>query len=869
MAGGRGLTSPGWRGIPKWRERCGVVGIICQDASAAERGIYSLQALQHRGQESAGIACASPGDGIRLHKGMGLVSEVFDQDVAGRLKGNIAIGHVLYSKGGLGGISDAEPLLFHYPWGDVAIATNGALVNAEELRASLGAAGAAFQTTSDAEFVGCLLAKHGSEHLEDKVRRCMMELEGAYSAVIMTSKSLIAMRDPRGFRPLCLGKFPGGWAIASESCALDVIGAELQGRVEPGEIVIIDREGIRRTEGRPCPGSAMCIFEYVYFARPDSIIEGVNVSQARHEMGRMLAKEHKVSADIVVPVPEAGVEAGLGFARESGIPFEYGLVRNRYLGRTFIRPEPDARRLGVRLKLNAVRQAVKGKHVLVVDDSIVRGTTSTRLVTLLREAGAKSVGLMIASPPVTHRCYYGVGTTPANHECLAASNGASSVLRMTGADSLNYLSWEGLLEAMRNAGARDIGFCLGCFGGCYPVVAPQKAEKLENLDSSEKPEKLEDPDSLEKSERLENPDSPEKPECPEESGEAVEEQETQATYAAAGVDIDRGMKAVELIKGVLKKMPSDRFISGLGGFGGSFLLDCRGLEDIVLVAGTDGVGTKLRIAIEANRHNTIGIDAVAMCVNDVITSGAKPLFFLDYLAQGRIEPQKVQAVVSGVAEGCMRAGCVLLGGETAEMPGFYGGADYDIAGFAVGAVKRSEIIDGSTIQSGDILIGLASSGLHSNGYSLARHVLFDMAGLSLPDEPEELGRQLVDELLEPTLIYVRSILNLAEAVTIRGLAHITGGGLIDNPPRMLPPGLAIKLDPRSWHVPPIFSVLQRLGNVGDHEMRRTFNMGLGFIVAVRPDDVESALESLTASGEQCRVVGQVIPGNGEVLFADE
>jgi amidophosphoribosyltransferase len=648
MACGRRVVTDG---TARWRERCGVVGIICQDASAAERCIFSLQALQHRGQESAGIACASPGAGIRLHKGMGLVSEVFDQDAVGRLNGNIAIGHVLYSKGGLSGISDAEPLLFHYPWGDVAIATNGSLVNAQELRASLGAAGAAFQTTSDAELIGCLLAKHGNECLENKVRQCMMELEGAYSAVIMTQGTLVAMRDPRGFRPLCLGKFPGGWAVASESCALDVIGAELLGQVEPGEIVIIDKEGLRRAEGRPCLGRSMCIFEYVYFARPDSIIEGVNVSQARHEMGRMLAREHKVKADIVVPVPEAGVEAGLGFARESGIPFEYGLVRNRYLGRTFIRPEPDARRLGVRLKLNAVRQAVQGKHVLVVDDSIVRGTTSTRLVRLLREAGAKSVGLMIASPPVTHPCHYGIGTTLANDECLAASNGASSVLRMTGADSLNYLSREGLLEAMKNADARDMGFCLGCFDGCYPVVAPGR---------SEKPGK---PHEFESRERPENVEKPEK---------AGTEKDERATYSAAGVDIDRGMKSVELIKDVLKNMPSDSFISGLGGFGGSFVLDAGGPEDMVLVAGTDGVGTKLRIAIEANRHNTIGIDAVAMCVNDVITSGAKPLFFLDYLAQGRIEPEKVQAIVSGVAEGCMRAGCVLLGGETAEMPGFYG-----------------------------------------------------------------------------------------------------------------------------------------------------------------------------------------------------
>lgn len=824
-----------------WHDHCGIAGIICQDASAVERCMYSLQALQHRGQEGAGIASASPGNGIRLHKGMGLVAEVFHQTAFEKLSGNIAIGHVLYSKGSSSGISDAEPLLFHYPWGDVAIATNGSLVNADELRASLSASGAAFQTKSDAELIGCLLAKYGNESLENKIRRCMAELEGAYSVVLMTRDTLIAMRDPRGFRPLCVGQFPGGWVVASESCALDVIGAELIGPVEPGEIVIIDKNGLRRVEGRPRPGKAMCIFEYVYFARPDSIIEGVNASQARHEMGRMLAREHKVKADIVVPVPEAGVEAGLGFARESGIPFEYGLVRNRYLGRTFIRPEPDARRLGVRLKLNAVRQAVDGKHVLVVDDSIVRGTTGARLVRLLREAGAKSVGLMIASPPVTHRCYYGIGTNLTGDELLAASNGISSVLEMTGADSLHYLSREGLLEAMKNAGAQDTGFCLGCFGGCYPVIPGKSAAgpQPDNSDTQGKPEKGK-------------------------VGEKV-----RATYSASGVDIDRGMEAVELIKDVLKDMPSDRFIGGLGGFGGSFMLGSGGSDDLVLVAGADGVGTKLRVAIEANRHDTIGIDAVAMCVNDVVTSGAKPLFFLDYLAQGKIDPKKVQAIVSGIAEGCRRAGCVLLGGETAEMPGFYVGDDYDIAGFAVGAVKRSEIIDGSAIQAGDVVIGLASSGLHSNGFSLARHVLFDIAHLSLSDEPDELGRPLADELLEPTAIYVKSILNLAEVVEVRGLAHITGGGLIDNPPRMLPPGLSIRLDPGSWCIPPIFRLLQRLGNIDDYEMRRTFNMGLGFIVVVRPEDVDTALSTLASSGERCYVVGRVIPGSGEVLFAHE
>ncbi|NLS44752.1 MAG: phosphoribosylformylglycinamidine cyclo-ligase [Firmicutes bacterium] len=356
--------------------------------------------------------------------------------------------------------------------------------------------------------------------------------------------------------------------------------------------------------------------------------------------------------------------------------------------------------------------------------------------------------------------------------------------------------------------------------------------------------------------------------CPESPGKGSKASGDQKplTYSAAGVDINRGTRSVELIKETLKGMPEDHLVGGFGGFGGSFLLGASEAKDTVLVAGADGVGTKLRIAIEADKHDTIGIDLVAMCVNDIITSLAKPLFFLDYLAQGRIEPEKVQSIVSGVVEGCVRAGCVLLGGETAEMPGFYKDNDYDLAGFAVGAVEKSKLVDGSTIKPGDILIGLKSSGLHSNGFSLVRHILFDIGCFSLSDKPVELGRSLSEELLEPTRIYVKSILNLAKDVKIQGLAHITGGGLIENPPRMLPPGLAIQFNLGSWEVPPIFGFLQKQGGIEDSEMRRVFNMGLGFIVAVRPYHAGTALQSLAASGERCFPVGKVIPGNGEVLF---
>ncbi|MDI7245889.1 MAG: amidophosphoribosyltransferase [Bacillota bacterium] len=823
-----------------WREHCGVVGVMTGSGQrAAELALYGLHALQHRGQESAGLAASSGvGAGIRLHKAMGLVSEAFSGGIIEGLKGNVAIGHVRYSTAGSPGITDAQPLVFHYPWGDLALAHNGNVVNAGDLRRTLGMAGSVFQTTVDTEVLGCLLARYSQNDLGDALVKCMIDLQGAYSVVLMTETTLIGMRDPHGFRPLCLGSLPdGGFALASESCALDVIGAGLVREVEPGEIVFIDRAGARSVRGPEAPAHSTCIFEYIYFARPDSIIEGINVNEARYEMGRMLAREHRVEADVVVPVPESGVAAGLGFSRESGIPFEYGLVKNRYLGRTFIQPTQDQRSLGVRLKLNAVRRIVEGKRVLLVDDSIVRGTTSARLVQLLRDAGASRVGLVVASPPVAYPCFYGIDTSRRGDR-LAASNGEGFVLSMTGADSLHYLSRDGLLEAVEcaaSARGHKPGFCLACFDGDYPVpVEPAATAKMG---------------------------------CAPQPGEAG----GRATYAAAGVDIDRGTRAVDLIREAVASTFDENVVGGVGGFGGVYRLgQVNAAEgDALLVAGADGVGTKLRVAIEADRHGTIGIDAVAMCVNDVLTCGARPVFFLDYLAQSRIDPMKIAGIVSGIAEGCRRAGCALLGGETAEMPGFYADGDYDVAGFAVGVVQRERFVDGSTIEPGDVLIGLASSGLHSNGFSLARHVLFGIAGLGLHDGPEGLGRPLVEEILEPTRIYARPVLDLASKVQVRGMAHITGGGLVDNPPRMLPPGLAMRLSLGSWPVPAIFRLIQKLGNVDDREMLRTFNMGIGFMIAVRAGDVARALEMLRAAGEGCYVVGEVIPGSGEVTFVGD
>ena len=341
------------------------------------------------------------------------------------------------------------------------------------------------------------------------------------------------------------------------------------------------------------------------------------------------------------------------------------------------------------------------------------------------------------------------------------------------------------------------------------------------------------------------------------------------TYAAAGVDITAGNRAVELMQEHVRRTFRPGVLGDLGGFGGLFALEPGRYRQPVLVAGTDGVGTKLKIAFLMDRHDTIGIDAVAMCVNDILVHGAEPLFFLDYLAVGKMVPEKVAQIVAGVAEGCRRAGCALIGGETAEMPGFYPEDEYDLAGFAVGVVEREELLDGSRIRPGQVVLGLASSGLHSNGFSLARRVLLAEAGYTLDRQLPELGRALGEELLEPTRIYVASLLPLIKEGLIKGLAHITGGGLVENPPRILPKDVNMRLDRRSWPLPPVFRLIQENGKVPEPEMYRTFNMGLGMLAVVAAGDVDRVKARLEAAGGEVFVVGEIIPGRGAVEFVPE
>ena len=431
---------------------------------AARLTYYGLYALQHRGQESAGISAMGP-SGVETHRGMGLVSDVFDNAAVARLPGTAAIGHVRYSTFGSSRLANAQPLTVRYRRGWLALAHNGNLVNAVEIRQRLEDEGSIFQTTVDTEVIAHLLARLGGTSPDEALAGALNVVRGGYALVTLGNGRLIGARDPLGIRPLSLGRLDGAWVLASETCAFDTIGAEFVDEVAPGEIVCIDGDILRRRPGaHPAARSALCAFEYIYFARPDSILRGRGVHAVRKEFGRELAREHPVPADVVIGVPDSSLSAAAGFAEAAGLPCEMGLVKNRYIGRTFIQPSQELRSFGVRIKLNAMRSIVNGRRVVLVDDSIVRGTTSRRIVEILRDAGAREVHLRIASPPYRYPCYYGIDTSAAG-QLVATGRQVDEVARLVGDDSLGYLGLPGLLRA---AGGESLGFCVACFTGEYP-----------------------------------------------------------------------------------------------------------------------------------------------------------------------------------------------------------------------------------------------------------------------------------------------------------------------------------------------------------------------------------------------------------------
>lgn len=455
------------------RESCALFGVYAPGEDVARLTFFGLFSLQHRGQESSGIATAD-GERIHVHTKMGLVSQAFDEEVLSQLWGNIAIGHNRYSTTGSSRPANAQPIVVENATGRIALGHNGNIVNSQYLRQELEERGYNFVTGTDSEVIAFLIFSSAKKTWVDRIKDAMKRLEGAYSLVLLTKDSLFGVRDPLGVRPLCIGRLDGGWVLASESCALDHIGAHFIREVEPGEVVVIDAAGMRGYKGKDAGRRGLCIFEYIYFARPDSVIHGRRLYVARQAMGARLAQEHPVEADVVIGVPDSATAAGIGYSIQSGIPFSEGLLKNRYVGRTFIEPDQRIRELGVKLKFNPLPETLEGRRVVLVDDSIVRGTTTPRVVAMLRRAGAKEVHMRICAPPIRYPCFFGVDMAT-RWELIAAHKEIPEIAQFIGADSLGYLSIEGLIQAV--ALPREL-FCLACFTGDYPIPVQLEMDKL-------------------------------------------------------------------------------------------------------------------------------------------------------------------------------------------------------------------------------------------------------------------------------------------------------------------------------------------------------------------------------------------------------
>ena len=464
----------------KPEEACGVFGIYAPEEDVAKLTYFGLYALQHRGQESAGIATFE-GDKLHVHKNMGLVSQVFNEDILGKLPGNLAVGHTRYSTTGSSLVANAQPIIVETNLGNLALAHNGNLVNVQELRQHLSRRNCNFTGTNDSEMIAIAISEEvnqGKGWLEATIRACQL-CEGAYSLTIATPQGVMGIRDPHGVRPLVIGILEGEtqrYVLASETCALDIIGAQYLRDVEPGELVWITEEGMASFHWAQKPARKLCVFEMIYFARPDSVVHDETIYNYRLRIGAQLARESLVEADMVIPVPDSGIPAAIGFSKESGMPYAEGLIKNRYVGRTFIQPSQHMREIGIRMKLNPLKDVLQGQRVIIVDDSIVRGTTSRKIVQALRDAGAKEVHMRISSPPVTHPCFYGIDTDTQDH-LIAATKSVAEIAEHIGVDSLAYLSWEGMLKST----GEDINnFCSACFTGDYPIAIPDaiKGSKL-------------------------------------------------------------------------------------------------------------------------------------------------------------------------------------------------------------------------------------------------------------------------------------------------------------------------------------------------------------------------------------------------------
>lgn len=460
-----------WKGeSPK--EECGVLGVYAPGREAARLAFFGLFALQHRGQESAGIA-VSDGSRVRMHKDMGLVNQVFDEDVLSTLPGHMAVGHTRYSTTGASVLRNAQPIYCQSMVGDIAVAHNGNLLNTKKLRDEMEAEGEHFDSSSDSELIARLIVKYIDLGPENAVAATMKRLEGAYSVTVLTPKMLLGFRDPHGVRPLVAGTVDGGFMIASESCAFSPVNGKVDRELEPGEMVIVDADGMRYAQGAACIRKAMCMFEFIYFARPDSKMYGTALYSARERMGEQLFLEHPVEADVVVPVPDSGIPAALGYSRKSGIPYTEGMMKSRYIHRTFIAPDQQLREMGVRMKLTPLQDHIEGKRIILVDDSIVRATTTKQIVRLLFESGAKEVHVRITAPPIMWPCFYGIDMCKKS-ELAAARMSIQQIRDHLKATSLGYLSVSGVVKAV---GRPENEFCLACFTGDYPIPLPDQIER--------------------------------------------------------------------------------------------------------------------------------------------------------------------------------------------------------------------------------------------------------------------------------------------------------------------------------------------------------------------------------------------------------
>lgn len=449
------------------KEECGVFGVF-NHPEAASLSYYGLHALQHRGEESAGL-CVSDGEDFNYHRGMGLVKEVFDRDKLLSLKGDRSIGHVRYSTSGDSRLANAQPLIFKYRDGDLAVATNGNIVNAPKIRHELEQSGSIFQTTSDTEVIAHLIARSSKDFVE-AAKDALGQLIGGFAFLLLTNDKLIVASDPHGLRPLTMGRLGDAYLFSSETCAFEVVGAEMVRDIQPGEMLVLDKDGLREERFAAPQRKALCAMEYIYFSRPDSDLNGSNLHSSRKRMGKMMAQESFVDADIVTGVPDSSISAAIGYAEQTGIPYELGLIKNKYTGRTFIQPSQELREQGVKMKLSAVRRVVEGKRVVMIDDSIVRGTTSRRIVNLLREVGATEVHVRITSPPFKNPCFYGIDT-PDRGELIASYKTIEEICREINADSLQFLSPEGLIQAVGGDSRSEYkgGLCMACFDNDYPT----------------------------------------------------------------------------------------------------------------------------------------------------------------------------------------------------------------------------------------------------------------------------------------------------------------------------------------------------------------------------------------------------------------